>query len=141
MNIVYFLAGGIVGFIVGAVWHFLYAKKKASKADEVVQFADVPLPHGEDPLKQIDELMAHGRYKESEAIIRTAIKTYSDRNDLKGKLLEILYVNGDEDQFLELARDYEQSLLGTSIWRRVCSMGAQMCPNEALFREETREAS
>lgn len=140
MNILYFLAGGVVGFIAGAVWHWLRVKKKAAQSDDI-DFSHAALPEGEDPLKQIDELMAHGRYKESEAIIRSAIKTYSTRNDLKGKLLEILYVNGDEEQFLANARDFEKDLQGTPIWRRVCSMGAQMCPNEALFREEAREAS
>ena len=48
MNILYFLAGGVVGFIAGAVWHFLHAKKKA--AQEEVDVPHVPMPEGVDPL-------------------------------------------------------------------------------------------
>ena len=88
-----------------------------------------------DPLAEADFHMAYGLYDQAADLVRIAIAREPQRRDLKLKLLEVFFVWGNKDQFLQLARELsttrEQSLAGE--WEKIVIMGRQIAPEDALF--------
>ena len=88
-----------------------------------------------DPLAEADFHMAYGLYDQAADLVQLAMKREPQRRDLKLKLLEIYFVWGNKDRFLELARD----LNGTRAegpageWDKVLIMGKQIAPGDAMF--------
>ena len=60
-----------------------------------------------DPLAEADFHMAYGLYDQAADLVQLAIKREPQRRDLKLKLLEIFFVWGNSDRFLELARELD----------------------------------
>ena len=58
-----------------------------------------------DPLAEADFHMAYGLYDQAADLVRLAIEREPTRRDLKLKLLEVFFVWGNKDQFLQTARD------------------------------------
>ena len=58
-----------------------------------------------DPLAEADFHMAYGLYDQAADPVQLAAKREPQRRDLKLKLLEIYFVWGNRDRFLEVARD------------------------------------
>jgi pilus assembly protein FimV len=58
-----------------------------------------------DPLAEADFHMAYGLYDQAADLVQLAAKREPQRRDLKLKLLEIFFVWGNRDRFLEVARD------------------------------------
>jgi pilus assembly protein FimV len=88
-----------------------------------------------DPLAEADFHMAYGLYDQAADLVQLAMKREPQRRDLKLKLLEIYFVWGNKERFLELARD-----LGTTRadgpageWDKILIMGKQIAPGDALF--------
>ncbi|MBP6107614.1 MAG: FimV/HubP family polar landmark protein [Steroidobacteraceae bacterium] len=88
-----------------------------------------------DPLAEADFHMAYGLYDQAADLVQLAMKREPQRRDLKLKLLEIFFVWGNKERFLDLARD-----LGTTRadapageWDKVLIMGKQIAPGDALF--------
>jgi pilus assembly protein FimV len=88
-----------------------------------------------DPLAEADFHMAYGLYDQAADLVQLAMKREPQRRDLKLKLLEIYFVWGNKDRFLDLARD-----LGTTRadapageWDKVLIMGKQIAPGDVLF--------
>jgi pilus assembly protein FimV len=88
-----------------------------------------------DPLAEADFHMAYGLYDQAADLVRIAIAREPQRRDLKLKLLEVFFVWGNKDQFLQLARELsttrDQAMSGE--WEKIVIMGRQIAPDDALF--------
>jgi pilus assembly protein FimV len=88
-----------------------------------------------DPLAEADFHMAYGLYDQAADLVRIAISREPDRRDLKLKLLEVFFVWGNKDQFLqtahELAETREHAAPGE--WEKIVIMGKQLAPEDELF--------
>ncbi len=66
-----------------------------------------------DPLAEADFHMAYGLYDQAADLVQLAMKREPQRRDLKLKLLEIYFVWGNKDRFLELARELNATRAAT----------------------------
>lgn len=92
------------------------------------------LQHG-DPLAEADFHMAYGLYDQAAEIVQKASVVEPDRRDLKMKLLEIFFVWGNRDSFVQEAKALKSTIGdgSDSDWDKVVIMGKQICPDDALF--------
>lgn len=88
-----------------------------------------------DPLAEADFHMAYGLYDQAADLVQLAMKREPQRRDLKLKLLEIYFVWGNKDRFLDLARDLDTTRADSPAgeWDKVLIMGKQIAPGDALF--------
>lgn len=88
-----------------------------------------------DPLSEADVYLAYGRHQQAEDIIRAAIEEAPDRNELKLKLLEVLFAAKNSAGFESQAQELHNALGDETdpMWAEVVTMGAQLCPGNALF--------
>ncbi len=102
--------------------------------DNVSGEVAVALDQG-DPLAEADFHMAYGLYDQAADLVRIAIAREPQRRDLKLKLLEVYFVWGNKDQFLQLARELSTSRdqAAGGEWEKVVIMGRQIAPEDALF--------
>ena len=88
-----------------------------------------------DPLAEADFHMAYGLYDQAADLIRIAISREPGRRDLKLKLLEVFFVWGNKEQFLQSARELadtrDQAAPGE--WEKILIMGKQLAPDDPLF--------
>lgn len=96
----------------------------------------------QDALAEADFHMAYGLYDQAADLVKIAIGREPARRDLKLKLLEIYFVWGNRELFLETARElYEtrdQSAAGE--WDKVLIMGKQIAPEDSMFKGEAGAA-
>ena len=103
-------------------------------ADTISSETAVNLDQG-DPLAEADFHMAYGLYDQAADLIRIAIGREPERRDLKLKLLEVFFVWGNKEQFLQTAHE----LAGTRAeaapgeWEKIVIMGKQLAPEDPLF--------
>jgi pilus assembly protein FimV len=90
-----------------------------------------------DPLAEADFHMAYGLYDQAADLIKIAISREPDRRDLRLKLLEVYFVWGNKEQFLQLARELAASRDKTlpGEWEKVIIMGRQIAADDPLFGE------
>ena len=88
-----------------------------------------------DPLAEADFHMAYGLYDQAADLIRIAISREPNRRDLKLKLLEVFFVWGNKDQFLQTARELAESRADAAPgeWEKILIMGKQLAPDDPLF--------
>jgi len=88
-----------------------------------------------DPLAEADFHMAYGLYDQAADLIRIAIRREPERRDLKLKLLEVFFVWGNKEQFVETAHELAETRdqTSTSEWDKVVIMGRQLAPDDPLF--------
>jgi pilus assembly protein FimV len=88
-----------------------------------------------DPLAEADFHMAYGLYDQAADLIRIAINREPNRRDLKLKLLEVFFVWGNKDQFLQTARELAESRTDAAPgeWEKILIMGKQLAPEDPLF--------
>jgi pilus assembly protein FimV len=102
--------------------------------DHVSTGAPVGIDQG-DPLAEADFHMAYGLYDQAADLVQIAISREPNRRDLKLKLLEVFFVWGNKDRFLQSARQLaesrEQALPGE--WEKIVIMGRQIAPEDSLF--------
>ena len=88
-----------------------------------------------DPLAEADFHMAYGLYDQAADLVRIAIQRDPTRRDLKLKLLEVFFVWGNKEQFLqsahELAATRNEAAPGE--WEKILIMGKQLAPEDPLF--------
>jgi pilus assembly protein FimV len=91
-----------------------------------------------DPLAEADFHMAYGLYDQAADLVEKAIERDPDRIDLRTKLLDILFVWGQQDAFLEEAIALQAKIGGSESaeWERIAIMGRQICPDAAIFGQE-----
>jgi pilus assembly protein FimV len=88
-----------------------------------------------DPLAEADFHMAYGLYDQAADLVQLAIKRAPQRRDLKVKLLEIFFVWGNRDRFLDLARELggTRGNAPAGEWDKILIMGKQIAPDDPLF--------
>ena len=115
-----------------------FAEMQAEMTQFEKQFEQLDQPTISDadigePIHDADRRMANGNYADAFALIKSAIGDEPSRSELKFKLLEILFVWGESERFLEFAGEFRASLEKSNDWSRVRIMGAEICPNERMF--------
>jgi pilus assembly protein FimV len=102
--------------------------------DTVTSEQPVALDQG-DPLAEADFHMAYGLYDQAADLVQIAMSREPNRRDLKLKLLEVFFVWGNKDRFLQSARELastrDQALPGE--WEKVVIMGRQIAPEDPMF--------
>ncbi len=88
-----------------------------------------------DPLAEADFHMAYGLYDQAADLIRIAIQREPERRDLRLKLLEVFFVWGNKDQFIEMAHELGESRdrAPAGEWDKIVIMGRQLAPDDPLF--------
>jgi pilus assembly protein FimV len=119
------------------------AARVADAGRRTPPLAPVPEPLGSDtgvtesgdPLAEADFHMAYGLYDQAADLVQVAIKREPARRDLKLKLLEIYFVWGNRDRFMELARELNASRAESQSgeWDKVLIMGKQIAPDDPMF--------
>ena len=92
-----------------------------------------------DPLAEADFHMAYGLYDQAADLVRIALEREPDRRDLRLKLLEIYFVWGNKEAFLQTAKSLEatRDRAPAGEWDKIVIMGKQICPDEPLFTSST----
>ena len=111
------------------------AARHVSTADETISTeAAINLDQG-DPLAEADFHMAYGLYDQAADLIRIAINREPNRRDLKLKLLEVFFVWGNKEQFLQAAHELAstRSEAAPGEWEKIVIMGKQLAPDDPLF--------
>jgi pilus assembly protein FimV len=92
----------------------------------------------QDALAEADFHMAYGLYDQAADLVKIAIDREPQRRDLKMKLLEIYFVWGNRDLFLDTARDLHRSRAAAAPaeWDKVVIMGKQIAPEDPIFKDE-----
>jgi len=92
-----------------------------------------------DPLAEADFHMAYGLYDQAADLVRIALEREPDRRDLRLKLLEIYFVWGNKEAFLQTAKGLESTRdrAPAGEWDKIVIMGKQICPDEPLFASTT----
>ncbi len=90
-----------------------------------------------DPIAEADFHMAYGLYDQAADLVRIALDREPDRRDLRMKLLEIYFVWGNAENFLQTARDLAATRdhAAAGEWDKIMIMGKQICPDEEMFRQ------
>jgi pilus assembly protein FimV len=88
-----------------------------------------------DPLAEADFHMAYGLYDQAADLVRIAIQREPNRRDLKLKLLEVFFVWGNKEQFLQTARELAETRerAQSGEWEKIIIMGKQLAPEDPLF--------
>jgi pilus assembly protein FimV len=88
-----------------------------------------------DPLAEADFHMAYGLYDQAADLVRIALEREPDRRDLRLKLLEIYFVWGNKDAFLQTAKSLEatRDRAPAGEWDKIVIMGKQICPDDPMF--------
>ncbi len=110
------------------------AAKHVSSDETISSDTAINLDQG-DPLAEADFHMAYGLYDQAADLIRIAISREPARRDLKLKLLEVFFVWGNKDQFLQTARELAEtrSEAVPGEWEKIVIMGKQLAPEDPLF--------
>jgi pilus assembly protein FimV len=93
----------------------------------------------QDALAEADFHMAYGLYDQAADLVKIAIEREPDRRDLKLKLLEIYFVWGNKELFLDTARDLHatRNQAAAGEWDKILIMGKQIAPEDPMFKGES----
>ena len=92
-----------------------------------------------DPLAEADFHLAYGLYDEAILLLQTAVSQNPGRVELQAKLAETYFTAGRAIEFQEVAAGLH-SKLAPAEWGKIAIMGAQICPDVALFKSATDSA-
>jgi pilus assembly protein FimV len=108
--------------------------KHVTADDTISSETAINLDQG-DPLAEADFHMAYGLYDQAADLIRIAISREPARRDLKLKLLEVFFVWGNKEQFLQTAHELAQTRAEAAPgeWEKILIMGKQLAPEDPLF--------
>ena len=111
------------------------AERAAVTSDETLSSQTVINLDQADPVAEADFHMAYGLYDQAAELVSKALEAQPHRRDLKLKLLEVFFVWGNKDAFLQAAKALraEGGDRPDADWDKVVIMGKQICPDEALF--------
>jgi pilus assembly protein FimV len=110
------------------------AARNVTTDDTISSDTAINLDQG-DPLAEADFHMAYGLYDQAADLVRIAIAREPERRDLKLKLLEVFFVWGNKDQFLQTAHELADSRdrAAPGEWEKIVIMGKQLAPDDELF--------
>ena len=109
--------------------------RKPVSIDDTMSGELAPNLEAGDPLAEADFHMAYGLYDQAADLVQLAIRREPDRRDLRLKLLEIYFVWGNRDRFVEVAREMNSRVQPAEPgeWDKVLIMGKQIAPDDPLF--------
>lgn len=88
----------------------------------------------EDPLAEVNVLMAYEHFDQAETFVRNALKSEPDNVEYHAKLLEVFYAAGNKKKYEEAASDLRDLTGGRGEqWDMAVAMWQEMSPNRALF--------
>ncbi len=92
----------------------------------------------QDALAEADFHMAYGLYDQAADLVKIAIEREPSRRELRLKLLEIYFVWGNKDLFLDSARQLYQTRdeAAAGEWDKILIMGRQISPEDPMFQGE-----
>lgn len=90
-----------------------------------------------DPLAEADFHMAYGLYDQAADLVQQALADTPERSDLHLKLVEIYFVWGHQEGFVEAARALKAQVGDGAEWDKTLIMARQICPEDPLFAGET----
>lgn len=106
---------------------------------------ELPEETGEvDPMAEADVYIAYGRYGQAEELIRQGLERNPRNQDLKLKLLEILYAMKNTAAFTALAQEVKAAGVSDAdpgAWESVATMGAKLDPGNSLFAADLDQTS
>jgi pilus assembly protein FimV len=110
--------------------------KPTRSADDTLSSETAVHLDQQDAVAEADFHMAYGLYDQAADLVKIAISREPKRRDLKLKLLEIYFVWGNKELFVESARElYEtRSQSPGGEWDKILIMGKQIAPDDALFK-------
>lgn len=90
-----------------------------------------------DPVAEADFHMAYGLYDQAAELLTKELQTSPERRDLRLKLLEVFFVWGNKDEFLDAANQLRAQMgdQADGDWDKVLIMGKQICPDAELFAD------
>jgi len=111
-----------------------HAPRHVSTDETISSETAINLDQG-DPLAEADFHMAYGLYDQAADLIRISIGREPERRDLKLKLLEVFFVWGNKEQFLQAAHELAgtRAAAAPGEWEKILIMGKQLAPDDALF--------
>ena len=100
----------------------------------------------EDPLAEVNVLMAYEHFDQAESFVRNALKSDPNNVEYQAKLLEVFYAAGNKKKYEEAASDLRDMTGGQGEhWDMAVAMWQEMSPNRALFEgggdEEDEQAA
>ena len=118
------------------------AAAATTRADETMSSETQVRFDQQDALAEADFHMAYGLYDQAADLVKIAIDREPGRRDLKLKLLEIYFVWGNKDLFLDTARELHGSRAQAAPgeWDKVLIMGKQIAPEDSMFKGEAAAA-
>lgn len=90
-----------------------------------------------DPLAEADFHMAYGLYDQAADLVQQALADTPERSNLHLKLVEIYFVWGHQEGFVEAARALKAQVGDGAEWDKTLIMARQICPENPLFAGET----
>lgn len=113
-----------------------------SRADETLSSETAVRFDQQDALAEADFHMAYGLYDQAADLVKIAIDREPARRDLKLKLLEIYFVWGNRELFLDTARELYDTRheAAAGEWDKVVIMGRQIAPEDAMFKGDAGSA-
>ena len=115
--------------------------EEQSKEDTISSQTIINLEQA-DPVAEADFHMAYGLYDQAAELVEKGLEAEPGRRDLRLKLLEVFFVWGNKDSFLQTAQVLRTEMGDEldSDWDKVVIMGKQICPDESLFSAITASA-
>ena len=89
-----------------------------------------------DPLAEADVYLAYGRFQQAEDLIKDALKSDAEREDLNLKLLEIYLAGRNKASFDEHAQGILARLENSEDpqWERIAEMGRELSPDNPMYQ-------
>ena len=111
------------------------AVKPAKSVDDTLSSDTAVQFDQQDALAEADFHMAYGLYDQAADLVKISIERDPARRDLKLKLLEIYFVWGNRDLFLDTARQLQatRDAGAPGEWDKIHIMGKQIAPEDPLF--------
>jgi pilus assembly protein FimV len=118
------------------------AASVSSRIDDTLSSETAVRFDQQDALAEADFHMAYGLYDQAADLVKIAIDREPRRRDLKLKLLEIYFVWGNKELFLDTARELHRTRAEAAQgeWDKVLIMGKQIAPDDAMFKGEAGAA-
>jgi len=110
--------------------------KSARSADDTLSSETAVHIDQQDAVAEADFHMAYGLYDQAADLVKIAIGREPKRRDLKLKLLEIYFVWGNKELFVDTARGLHETRgqAPAGEWDKILIMGKQIAPEDPLFK-------
>lgn len=115
--------------------HFAQVTTDDFSSDDTMSTSQVMNLDEADPVAEADFHMAYGLYDQAAELLGKELQAHPERRDLRLKLLEVFFVWGNKEEFLDTATQLRDQIgdAPDSDWDKVLIMGKQICPEAELF--------